>query len=149
MTTLQKRWRNRLERTPEARALAFVDRRGSFEWRSFAEVYSSAARRGAALAERGLRPGEACVVMGHSDEPTTTALLGAFLAGGLPVLVAPPVVRGLHSNQAEVLRHVVRKTRARLVIVDEERAASVAAGRVDRQARLAVVALPGRPPLAG
>ncbi len=128
MTTLQKRWRNRLERTPEARALAFVDRRGRFEWRSFAELYSSAARRGAALAELGLRPGEACVVMGHSDERTATALLGAFLAGGLPVLVAPPVVRGLHSNQAEVLRHVVRKTRARLVVVDEERPGIEAGG---------------------
>lgn len=52
----------------------------------------------------------------HSDGEAARALLGALLAGAVPLLVAPPVVRGLHTNLTRVLEHVVEATGAVAVV---------------------------------
>ena len=110
----------RLEQYPERPALAFVDRHGGFTWQSYQQVYQRAARYAAGLAERGLSRGDVCVLAMPSDISCASTLLGVLLSGAVPVLVAPPLVRGLHSNLPEALRYVVRKTRARLVVTERD-----------------------------
>ena len=117
--TLQTRLRDRLERAPERPALAFADPAGVYRWRSFAEVYADAAGYGAALAERGLERDRVCVLALPSDELCGQLLLGALLIGARPLLVAPPVVRGLQSQLAETLAEVLTATDAALFIGDE------------------------------
>ena len=73
--TLQSRLSRRLEREPTRPTLTFVDRQGQFQWKTFAEVYEEAMRSGAALVERGLRPGDVCVLVLHSDPFCATALM--------------------------------------------------------------------------
>lgn len=118
--SLQARLARRLEEAPEGHALAFVDGRGRFAWQSFGELHGRAARYAAALAEGGLGAGDVCVLVAPSDEGCATALLAALLAGARPVLVAPPVVRGLHSQLREVVAHVVGRTGARAVVLGAE-----------------------------
>ncbi len=116
--TLQHAFAARLQHAPDARALAFADARGGFDWLTFGDLHQQAAARVHLLAEHGLRPGEVCLFVLPSDRSCALAVLGCLLAGGVPVLVAPPIVRGLHSNLTEVMRHVARKTGARLAVVE-------------------------------
>lgn len=125
--TLQHALADRLQRAPDARALAFADARGGFDWLTFADLHQQAAARAHRLVEHGLRPGEVCLFVLPSDRSCLLAVLGCLLAGGVPVLVAPPIVRGLHSNLTEVMRHVARKTRARLAVVEDGAEAAVPA----------------------
>jgi acyl-CoA synthetase (AMP-forming)/AMP-acid ligase II len=118
--SLQFLIRDRLEKDPEGRAFTFYDSAGAFSWRSFSEFHASGARCGSILAESGLSRGEVCVILSSSDELTANILFGCLLIGALPLLVAPPVVRGLHSNLAQVLEHVIRKTSARMVVLEDE-----------------------------
>jgi acyl-CoA synthetase (AMP-forming)/AMP-acid ligase II len=71
------------------------------------------------MAEHGLQRGDVCILVLSSDEFCSNVLMGCLLLGALPLLVAPPVVRGLHSNLREVVRHVTRKTSARMVVLGE------------------------------
>lgn len=117
--TLQHALAARLQHAPDARALAFVDAGGGFDWITFGDLHQQAAARAHYLSEQGLRPGEVCLIVLPSDRACLLAVLGCLLAGGVPVLVAPPIVRGLHSNLTEVMRHVARKTGARLAVVED------------------------------
>ncbi|MCB1232842.1 MAG: AMP-binding protein, partial [Verrucomicrobiae bacterium] len=119
---LQARLRSRLECAPDRRAIAFVDSRGEFEWLTFGDFYQESARAGHALAENGLRAGDACVFVLSSDRACAATVLGSLLIGAVPTLCAPPVVRGLHSNLPEVVRHVGNKTEARLIVLGDESA---------------------------
>jgi len=109
-----------LEQDPDGRAFAFYDASGAYSWRSFGEFHASGARCGSILSESGLARGEVCVLLSSSDEITANILFGALLIGAVPLLVAPPVVRGLHSNLAQVVEHVIRKTSARMVVLEDE-----------------------------
>ena len=117
--TLQHVLADRLQRHPEGRALAFADARGAFDWLTFSELHQHAAARAHVLQQQGLQPGDVCLFVLPSDRACLLAVLGCLLAGGVPVLVAPPIVRGLHSNLTEVMRHVARKTQARLAVVED------------------------------
>lgn len=119
VATLQARLRERLQRAPQRPALAFAEPAGGYAWRNFAEVYADAAGYGTALAAHGLGRGGVCVLALPSDELCARLLLGALLIGARPLLVAPPVVRGLQSQLEETLAHVVQATDARLLIGDE------------------------------
>ncbi len=125
--TLQAAFAARLDRSPDARALAFVDARGDFDWITFGDLHQQAARRAHLLAEQGLRPGDVCLFVLPSNRPCALALLGCLLVGGVPVLVAPPIVRGLHSNLPGIMRHVARKTAARLAVVEDGEESTVPA----------------------
>ncbi len=126
--TLQHALADRLQRAPDARALAFADARGGIDWITFGDLHQQAAARAHLLAEKGLRPGDVCLFVLSSNRACALALLGCLLAGGVPVLVAPPIVRGLHSNLTEVMSHVARKTGARLAVVEEGAEAAVPKG---------------------
>ncbi len=141
--TLQSELWTRLQEDPDGKALTFVNSRGRIDWRNFAELHASAAACGSVLADRGLSRGDVCVLVLPSDIDCCHALLGCLLIGAVPLLVAPPVIRGLHSELAAVVQHVVRKTSARMLIVGED---SEALGRTlaASNRRLAVVSSPGQ-----
>ncbi len=123
--TLQGRIQNLLEAKPTSRAIAFYNDQGRFEWQSLEQFYHRAERAAANLADRGLRRGEVALIVLHSGEVSATVLCGSLLIGALPLLIAPPVVQGAaaFSNLGLVLRHVIGKTRPRLVVCDPHLAA--------------------------
>jgi acyl-CoA synthetase (AMP-forming)/AMP-acid ligase II len=115
--TLQSRLYRRLDDAPGAPALAFLDRKGRFRWWSTEEAWARAAAYGAGLAERGCGPGERCVLVLASDEECAFALLGALLAGAVPLLVAPPVLQqSPHSAFVSNLEHTLSVVRPRVVV---------------------------------
>jgi acyl-CoA synthetase (AMP-forming)/AMP-acid ligase II len=116
-TSLQAMFRDRLTRNPDGKALTFFNPDGSHTWRTFSEFYQTGCRYGSILSRGGVSAGDVCVFMLPSDETTANALFGALLVGALPLMVAPPVVRGLPSNLKEVLDHVVQTTSARMVVL--------------------------------
>jgi fatty-acyl-CoA synthase len=117
--SLQSQLRDRAEREPQSRALTFYGPRGDFEWISFGDLYEEASRRAQVLSAEGLRAGDSCVITLPSDRSCAMSVLGCLLAGGVPLLVAPPIIRGLHSNIRQTLSHVVQRTGARLLIVED------------------------------
>jgi acyl-CoA synthetase (AMP-forming)/AMP-acid ligase II len=108
-----------LEKDPGARALAFVEDDGSHEWIDRETLFRKAGSIAALLKSRGLKAGEPCVVVLPAEPVQAYCVLGVLWAGALPLLVAPPVVRGLHSNLREVLAHVVERSEASLVVLQE------------------------------
>lgn len=122
--SLQTSLRERLERAPGRRALAFIDARGRFAWRSLEQVHDSAAAYGAAFAEHGLGPGDVCILALPSTETCAELLLGTLLLGAVPLLVAPPVLPGREAVLTAVIRQMARKTKARLLVVPATRALS-------------------------
>lgn len=118
-TSLQGRILKRLESDPSRRALAFVSDEGGFEWIDRETLFREAARIAAVLRGRGLGSGQPCVVVLPAEPIQAYCVLGVLWAGGLPLLVAPPVVRGLHSNLRQVLAHVVNQSQAGLVVLQQ------------------------------
>jgi len=110
----------RLHSEPEGRALTVLHRREPAAWLSFGELHQNAARYASILSQQGVGRGDVCVIVLPSDAFACTVLLAVLLNGSIPLLVSPPVIRGLHSNLKDVLRHVIDKTDARLVIAADE-----------------------------
>jgi acyl-CoA synthetase (AMP-forming)/AMP-acid ligase II len=115
--SLLSRLRGELGKAPGRKALAFVDARGHFAWRSLEQVHDEAAGHARALADAGLGPGDTCVIVLPSGERSAAVLLGTLLLGAVPLLVAPPTLRGADSHLAGVLTRVTRRARARLVVL--------------------------------
>lgn len=100
--------------------MAFVDRRGEFEWLSYAEFYQESAAYGQSLSERGVGKGDSCIFVLQSDRACAAALAGCLLIGGVPTLIAPPIVRGLHSNLPEVVQRISLQTSAKIVVLGDD-----------------------------
>ncbi len=118
VTTLQGRLYSQLDKHPERHALTFVNYRGGFSWQTLEEVCKQAAGYSARLSEMGLGRGDICILALPSDAFCATLLTATLLLGGIPLLVAPPTIqiKGRYSNLAQVLRHVIRKTRPQIVV---------------------------------
>ncbi len=112
--TVPARLYERLERAPEQRALAFYQTDGTTTWRTYAEVHAAAAGSAGRMAELGVAPGDAVVIVLSSAEPAATLVLGSLLLGARPLLVAPPSLLGANSDLPRVLSSTVRRTEARL-----------------------------------
>jgi acyl-CoA synthetase (AMP-forming)/AMP-acid ligase II len=119
-SSFQSSLAHRLHTAAEGRALTVLDKRAPIEWLTFGELHDNAAVYASILADQGLGKGDVCVIVLPSDEFACTALLAVLLNGSVPLLVSPPVIRGLHSNLKDVLRHVIGKTEARLVVAADE-----------------------------
>ena len=119
-TSLQAAFRGRLASNPDGKALAFFNPDGSYTWRTFGEFYETGCGCGSILSEMGVSRGDVCVFMLPSNEMSANALFGSLLIGALPLMVAPPVVRGLHSNLKDVLEYVVKTTSARMVVLEDD-----------------------------
>ena len=135
-------------RAPSRRALAFIDTQGRFSWRSLEEVYDRASSYSAALLERRLRPGDVCVLALPTTESCATLLVATLLLGAVPLLVTPPALSGRESFLTALLRFLMRKTGARLVIVPAMAANSEEILPGSRQSRL-VIRETDLAPLAG
>ena len=109
-----------MESAPDERAFAFPKTDEKIHWENWDTSYEHAARIACILKENGLGKGDCCVLVLNSDEFATKALLATFFVGAVPVLIAPPVVRGLHSNLVDVIRHVVDKTSAKMLLIGDE-----------------------------
>lgn len=132
--SLQTAWRDRLEAEPEHDALTFLDARGVATPHDRGDLHGRAARRGAALIEHGLTPGDVCVLALPSDPACAILVLGVLLAGGVPLLVAPPAMRR-YESLAATLTHVVATTRPPVVVVTSdlhEQAAAALGGASSR-----------------
>ena len=126
--SLQARLYRRFDEDPERAALAFIDRRGRFRWWSVREAYDRAARYGAGLVERECGSGERCVLVLPSDEECAFVLLGALLAGAVPLLVAPPILQqSRHSAFLDNLDHTLQIVRPRVVVTAPHLMASAGA----------------------
>lgn len=117
--SLQSRLYHRYQHAPSGRALALYGRNGEVSWRNFGDLYESATARAKVLHNLGLRPGAVCILVPENDELSTTNLLAVLVLGAIPVLSAPPIVRGHHSNLKDVLKYLIRKTRATMVLTSE------------------------------
>jgi acyl-CoA synthetase (AMP-forming)/AMP-acid ligase II len=119
--TIQARLYNQLENNPGGRAISFYDQNGKFSWYTYEQFHGKAAGYAVQLAERGLGKGDVCLIVLPSNEFSATLILANLLLGSLPLLIAPPSIqgKGAYSNLAQVLAHVIGKTRPRMMIGDD------------------------------
>lgn len=122
--SLQSRVQKQLETGPERPAIAFYDDQGNFSWLSREQFYGIASGYAAQLARLGLHEGAVCVLVLPSEELTTHLLTAILMLGGIPLLVAPPLLQGeeAHSSLQAILEHIIQKTRPRVVVCPEEMA---------------------------
>lgn len=118
--SIQQRLLDRLERTPERRALLFYTRSGERRWISFGEFHESAVRMAAALDAQGLRRGETCLVALPSGRLAAEATLAIWLRGALPLLISPPLVAGSMLDLPRILTETARRTSARIVLCSHQ-----------------------------
>jgi len=115
--SLQQLLYRRLDEAPEGRALAWYSSSGDYRWATFEALMARASGPAARLAEEGVRVGDVCIIVLPSEELAAVLLLAVFQVGAVPLLVAPPVLRGTHEALLQTLRHTVRRTQARVVIL--------------------------------
>ncbi len=120
--SLQTALRRTLTDSPQQRALAFYSLHGCY-WLSREEVEARAARLAARFKAEGLEPGAVTILVLSSGEPAAISLLAVLMAGGVPLLMAPPVIQGTNSSLSEILEKVIRRTGTRLVLADTALAA--------------------------
>ncbi len=116
--SLQAALRRTLTDSPRRRALGFYSREGC-EWLSREEVESRVAKLAAGLKVAGLSPGDVTILVLATGEPAALLLLAVLMAGGVPLLIAPPVIQGTNSSLLEILQNVIRRTATRLVLADK------------------------------
>lgn len=117
--TIQDRLRNRLESKPDGRAIMFTGGREDDHWRSFADFYGAAGGTAGRLTELGVQRGDVVLIVLPSGEPAARLVLATLLAGGRPLLVAPPGLLGPSSDLPLILGSSIRKTGARVVVLPE------------------------------
>src|SRR4030042_2607945 len=116
--TLQRALYTQLDKSPERHALAYINYRGEFSWRTLEEVCGLAAGYSARLKTLGLGRRDVCILALPSDAFSATLLIATLLLGAVPLLVAPPIIqlKGRYSNLSQVLKHMIRKTKPKIVI---------------------------------
>jgi acyl-CoA synthetase (AMP-forming)/AMP-acid ligase II len=113
--TLQARLLLRLDEAPEGPALGFYDG-GTLRWLSRQEFHRRASAVAAQLAERGLRPGGACLVVLPSGEQAATVLFAVLLLGGVPLLMSPPLLHGASVELPRLFARCAARSGARLAV---------------------------------
>jgi acyl-CoA synthetase (AMP-forming)/AMP-acid ligase II len=136
--TLQVALHDQADKAPSRRALAFIDAEGQFSWRSLEETYDRAAGYTAALLEYRLRPGDVCLLALPTTEACATLVIAILLLGAVPLLVAPPALPGREAFLTGLIQFLVRKTRARLVIVSKTSTDSPEIASKSRQSCLVI-----------
>jgi acyl-CoA synthetase (AMP-forming)/AMP-acid ligase II len=97
-------------------------------WAGGLELDRASGAIAARLQAEGLGPGDVCAIVLPSDATAALTLLAALRAGAVPVLVAPPILRGDPGLARTVVRVAERS---------DARAAAVAAGMPELAAALA------------
>jgi acyl-CoA synthetase (AMP-forming)/AMP-acid ligase II len=114
--SIQSTLQQRLDTRPDERALAYFDASRTCNWIELGALVASAAGPHDALLDAGLKPGDVTVIVMSQPDETSRVLLAVLLAGCVPVLVAPPLIQGSNSSLPAIIKDVVRKTRARVVV---------------------------------
>ncbi|HEV8340189.1 MAG TPA: AMP-binding protein [bacterium] len=117
--SLQHRLLARLEQDPHRPAVAFYSIPGQVSWRNVQDLYGNVGATARRLAEEGLRRGEVCIIVLPSGEAAAIATLAVLLLGALPLLIAPPILQGVHSTFLQTLRRTMLTTRASIVLCPE------------------------------
>jgi acyl-CoA synthetase (AMP-forming)/AMP-acid ligase II len=122
--SLQAKLLERWQLRPDVPALAWFDSQRNITWYDFRSVVERAAAPQAVLREAGLSPGDVTMIVMSDPATSSNTLLGVLMAGGVPLLVAPPVIQGSRSSLADIFRGVFEKTQTRLVVYENETLAS-------------------------
>ena len=105
---------------PDRRALAFIRHRGEFTWQSLEQVYNQAVGYSEKLGRLGCNPTDICLIVLPSNEFCAIILLAVLLRGAVPLLIAPPILQqSSNSNLLQIVKDILRRTRASLVIAHE------------------------------
>ena len=115
--SLQSMLYRRLDEAPEGRALGWYAPSGETAWATVQELMRRAAGCAARLNDAGLRAGDVCLLVLPSEEGAATLVGSALVAGAVPLLIAPPVLQGVHSTLLQTLQHTIRKTEAPVVVL--------------------------------
>jgi fatty-acyl-CoA synthase len=83
---------------------------------SWGEVLARAERAAAALAARGIRPGDRVAMVLRTEPAFLDAFLGAWLAGAVPVPLYPPVRLGRMDEYVRATARMLEVSGARLVV---------------------------------
>jgi fatty-acyl-CoA synthase len=118
--TLQAAFQTRLESAPQGRAISWFTPGEPVSWLSFEEFCQRGAEYSAAMSSRGLGKGDVCVIVEVDPEFASSALLGALMLGAIPLLVAPPTIQGTNSVLSDVVRDVVDRANATLVVASTD-----------------------------
>ncbi len=114
--SIQATLQQRLDSRPDGRALACFDASRDYRWHDFGTTVEQAAGPCAALIEAGLGPGDVAMIVMSEPGATSRVVLAVLLAGGVPLLVAPPVIQGVHSSLSSIVQGVLEKTEAPVVV---------------------------------
>ncbi len=111
--------------------LVFLDVREQETRSSWAELYSRARRMAAALAERGVKPGERVAMVLPTGPDFMDAFFGTLLAGAVPVPLYPPVRLGRMDEYVRSTARMLELTGSRAVLSDR-RVRLLLGGAVER-----------------
>jgi acyl-CoA synthetase (AMP-forming)/AMP-acid ligase II len=99
-----------------ASGVTFVDLREGETVLRWAEVEARAARAGAAMAARGVRPGDRVAIVLRTEPAFLDAFFGAWRCGAVPVPLYPPVRLGRLDEWVAATARMIEVSGARLVI---------------------------------
>ena len=114
--TIQSRLYHLADTQPDCKALGFYASDRTCEWVTYGQLMARAQTLAGSMTEVGLEKGQVAVLVQYTDRFGVEALLGALVAGAIPVMVAPPVIQGTNSSLGDILDDVVRRTEAPIVI---------------------------------
>ena len=97
-------------------AVTFVDLREREVRISWGEIHERALRAAAALAERGVRPGDAVAIVLRTEPAFLDAFFGTWLAGAVPVPLYPPVRLGRMEEYLAGTARMLSVSKAALVV---------------------------------
>ena len=118
--TLQAAFSSRLDAAPDGRAISWMKPGEPVSWLSFEEFCQRGADYAEAMRAKGLGQGKVCVIVEVDPEFASCALLGSLMLGAIPLLVAPPTIQGTNSVLSDVVRDVVVRADAKLVIASTD-----------------------------
>jgi acyl-CoA synthetase (AMP-forming)/AMP-acid ligase II len=98
--------------------LTFVDARENETKLSWADVRHRARRMAAALAQRGIEPGDRVAMVLPTGADFMDAFFGALLAGAVPVPLYPPVRLGRMDEYARSTGRMLEVSGAKIVLAD-------------------------------
>lgn len=114
--SLQARLYQRLDQSPESKAIAYYDPKEALSWVTFEELYNQSLEIAAQLSSKGFKEGDVCVIVLPSGHLAARSIMGVLLLGGNPLLVAPPAVQGSLLDLPKILKHTARKAGASVVL---------------------------------
>jgi acyl-CoA synthetase (AMP-forming)/AMP-acid ligase II len=96
--------------------VTFVGLREEETWIAWGEVHARALRVAAALARRGIAPGDRVGIVIRTEPSFLDAFFGAVLAGAVPVPLYPPVRLGRMEEYLAATARMLRVSGARIVV---------------------------------